>query len=1038
MVHVTYESGSDNAIEELISQIKETYEPTLWLVDSVVMSNESLFQFILSSPHDGSPNYYRYKSLKSSRWKAEDGLTWMVTKLRIKSAEQAFAAPEVNSNSDSNRNSNVSSSDDRQPSLMSRLSRGDNLKENTERTHFASSLNPAPSEYVNDGTALSYDPSMHIYNFLASRIDVTNTAVQQVMAGLLSFMEEQSLHVYDNKITLLDAIPLDNSNYMRIDSEALEALNIFQNEIHPNVLKGKGKAKEGLSLFALLDRTRSPSGKKKLKDWMKRPFYDFDKLLQRQAAVECMWRTRNLEWSSEVSKHMRKLGDIPNILLSIKKATSSYNDWLKLQQSILSGLSIADLMKHFVSTQVAYDENGSTASGNKRRLMHLEKRGSGSKDKASRKSYRDSVNDVEEEAEEDSDDAWAGFDRDEDISITAQTSQPVRATLVQQATMSEQQQCLESDKQSVNSFLSALEGYLMTLTTVYRDLNSVIDTELSQAEQQLSVREGYDTELDILRSRYDNVSRVLLETGRDLLQLHPLLERAGIEYIPRLGYLVKVEAEDEHLIESINRSASYESANSTANVPACYFEALYRHGGTIYYRHALVQALDEAYGDIKTDINDRQRLVLLDLEERLLQQELAVQQLANVMAEIDATMSLGVIARERNFTKPQVFADRSLIAIKGGRHPLQELTVDHFVPNDTYFDNDSNVTVITGPNSSGKSIYIKQVGLIVYLTQLGSFVPAEQAQIGLVDQILTRITTIETTVDPQSTFTKELTQMSKVLSLHTEKSLCLVDEFGKGTSPVDGASLLATVIEHFAEDSGSAGASNRSSRNMNNCSSMQVGSPSIVDASRCKIMFTLHFTEVLSEGILSTTAHNHLLAFQMQTVSSLGDDSGDLLDTLGVTSSSTTNQSDSNTVAVIPAGELSIADLTDASTGRDQEESEEMYTCIPLYQLVLGTSASSNGLACARAAGLPRSVVRRAAIIKSCISNRRMITLPDKPRKLLDLLQSISVQKILRTFLNRPRWIRDMHNTNSSDASHVSTDGDDILEEDACKLIQLL
>lgn len=154
--------------------------------------------------------------------------------------------------------------------------------------------------------------------------------------------------------------------------------------------------------------------------------------------------------------------------------------------------------------------------------------------------------------------------------------------------------------------------------------------------------------------------------------------------------------------------------------------------------------------------------------------------------------------------------DENVIMIEGGRHPLQELTVPSFVPNDTMIiggpgdrgDHDDDATgpsmlIMTGPNYSGKSVLLKQIAVIVYLAHIGSFVPCEKATIGLTDKILTRIATRESVSRAQSAFMIDLQQVALATTLATRRSLIIIDEFGKGTNAADGAGLACGVFEYF-------------------------------------------------------------------------------------------------------------------------------------------------------------------------------------------------------------------------------------------------
>lgn len=171
---------------------------------------------------------------------------------------------------------------------------------------------------------------------------------------------------------------------------------------------------------------------------------------------------------------------------------------------------------------------------------------------------------------------------------------------------------------------------------------------------------------------------------------------------------------------------------------------------------------------------------------------------AHFLGMLDAFIALAQIAVENNYVRPQVFNDNRLI-IKDGRHPVVEKTLSGtaFIPNDTTFLNGDNIHIVTGPNMSGKSTYLRQVALIVLLAQIGSFVPAASAQIGLVDRIFTRIGAQDEIHAGQSTFMVEMIETADILHNATPRSLLILDEIGRGTSTYDGLSIAWAVLEYI-------------------------------------------------------------------------------------------------------------------------------------------------------------------------------------------------------------------------------------------------
>jgi DNA mismatch repair protein MutS len=177
-----------------------------------------------------------------------------------------------------------------------------------------------------------------------------------------------------------------------------------------------------------------------------------------------------------------------------------------------------------------------------------------------------------------------------------------------------------------------------------------------------------------------------------------------------------------------------------------------------------------------------------------------IQKTARAIAAIDVFASLSTVATRNNYVKPQI-NEKGTIQIKGGRHPVVEKMMrdDMFVANDTILDNSKNrISIITGPNMAGKSTYMRQTALIVLMAQIGSFVPADQANIGICDRIFTRVGASDDLASGQSTFMVEMTEVANILRNATRNSLLILDEIGRGTSTFDGLSIAWAVVEHIS------------------------------------------------------------------------------------------------------------------------------------------------------------------------------------------------------------------------------------------------
>ncbi|WP_394920793.1 DNA mismatch repair protein MutS [uncultured Robinsoniella sp.] len=188
------------------------------------------------------------------------------------------------------------------------------------------------------------------------------------------------------------------------------------------------------------------------------------------------------------------------------------------------------------------------------------------------------------------------------------------------------------------------------------------------------------------------------------------------------------------------------------------------------------------------------------VRDRIAAEVVRIQTTAKAVAKIDVFASLSLIAERNNYVRP-VINEKGVIDIKEGRHPVVEKMIsnDMFISNDTYLDNGSNrISIITGPNMAGKSTYMRQSALIVLMAQIGCFIPAASAKIGIVDRIFTRVGASDDLASGQSTFMVEMTEVANILRNATSNSLLILDEIGRGTSTFDGLSIAWAVVEHIS------------------------------------------------------------------------------------------------------------------------------------------------------------------------------------------------------------------------------------------------
>ncbi|CAM9207864.1 unnamed protein product [Scytosiphon promiscuus] len=411
-------------------------------------------------------------------------------------------------------------------------------------------------------------------------------------------------------------------------------------------------------------------------------------------------------------------------------------------------------------------------------------------------------------------------------------------------------------------------------------LCEVIDPVASAQDKDLVIRAGFDEELDRMKDILNDLPEILRGVGQIVLNENALLEELSVEYVPQIGFLTTLHERFGDLVPED-------------------FSFAFAQGDTVYYKSPTMREVDDGIGDIQAQITDKQAKIMRELEEALIEEEGAVHAAAAVLAELDASLALASVATDFGFVRPEVVED-NVIMIKNGRHPLQELTVDRFIPNDTYIADGSRVALITGANCSGKSVYLKQqVGVLVYLAHVGSFVPAEKAIIGLTDRIFTRIATVETSALPQSSFTIDVNQIAHMVRSSTPRSLLLIDEFGKGTAPADGVGLVAALLRHLS------------------------------GAGR-KCLFTLHFHEIFSQGLVKVHGPDDLRT-ELKDVSVFRMD------------------------VHVPSRPKAAESQGDGLGDGDNEEGDghdwDSAPPIPLFKLTPGMTGNSHGIACAQVAG---------------------------------------------------------------------------------------
>jgi DNA mismatch repair protein MutS len=199
-------------------------------------------------------------------------------------------------------------------------------------------------------------------------------------------------------------------------------------------------------------------------------------------------------------------------------------------------------------------------------------------------------------------------------------------------------------------------------------------------------------------------------------------------------------------------------------------------------------------------IGEIEQVLFTEIRQAVAVQTRRVQAVAHALAMLDVVLSLAEVAARRNYSRP-VLTENDEIYIRTGRHAVIEATGERFIPNDAYLNNSTDrLLIITGPNMGGKSVYLRQAALIAILAQIGSFVPAEEARIAILDRVFTRVGASDSLARGRSTFMVEMTETANILNTATPRSLILLDEVGRGTSTFDGLSLAWAIAEYLHDN----------------------------------------------------------------------------------------------------------------------------------------------------------------------------------------------------------------------------------------------
>jgi len=566
---------------------------------------------------------------------------------------------------------------------------------------------------------------------LAGWVDLESQITVGCAGAILGFFHRRRTAAYlpgdENAHTMfrISAIEMFSlKGTMFVNTDTLLSLQIIQSETHPH-MQNQGPrnsgSKEGLSVYGLFHHlARTPQGKFLLRQYFLRPSLNMEVIDQRLNTISLMLRPENLPTMDLIVKHLKPIKNMRTVMISLRKGISggiAGRGSKGVNQTVWSSI------REFVYRALG---------------------------------VRDAFRDI------------PGAER------------------------------LMIGQKIMNQF----DG--QALAMVGRSITGIVDFEQSAEHRRTIVRSGIDEELDTMKRTYDGLESLLSRVASHIASSIPaeLDVQVNVISFPQIGFLIAIP------IDPRTGNGVYEGSQDDP------WEKMFTTDEFAYYKNSNVSEMDSYLGDIYGQICDKEIEITQQLAEKILECEQLLTTVSDICGELDSLLALAQGAKQYNLVRPKM-TESNVINIKGGRHPLQELVVSSYVANDTLLiggagtgesmlqDSDElpdarplrsemtqnavmdglepRTVILTGPNYSGKSVYLKQVALITFMAHVGSFVPAESATIGLTDKILTRIATRESVSKSQSAFMIDLQQISVALSLASNRSLLVFDEFGKGT-----------------------------------------------------------------------------------------------------------------------------------------------------------------------------------------------------------------------------------------------------------------
>jgi DNA mismatch repair protein MSH5 len=514
----------------------------------------------------------------------------------------------------------------------------------------------------------------------ASKIlDISSNVVIGAIASILQFCSGRQIIISSFR-------SLNIPNGLTLSARAFSELQIFAADPHPSI-HNACFSKDGLSLFAYMNRCSTAMGRSTLRQWFLMTNSDMDSIHSRHEIVAYFIRPETHPFVNELTSKMETLPEIRHFLVRLQNGTMKQSQWQRLHRGLIQCSELSQLIHNSL------------------------------------------------------------FLRD-------------------------------------NSLFEALGSHSDELHRLAVEIDSTL--YLKSPKKEIRVRDECDPELTEFRRIYADLDKTMTDSARTIIRSlppHSGVSSLSVVFVPHQGFFATLPRPAPPL--PVGFAFAFDTDTH------------------VYCRSPETSALDDTFGDIHESILRRELHIIVGLSDRLLSFSHILTSVWESLGVLDSLCSLAVVAVEANYVRP-ILTDSGGLSITNGRHPLLERITDRFIPNSTVTD-PARVHIVTGPNSSGKSVYLKQIGLIVFLAHIGSFVPADRAVIPVADSLLTLFHGADTRGQPfESAFTADVRRICECLAKATARSIVLIDEFGRASASGDGAALCATFLRTVAAKGGDA------------------------------------------------------------------------------------------------------------------------------------------------------------------------------------------------------------------------------------------